>query len=233
VSALSARLRDVGWVSDLLVAGSLATGDYVPGVSDVDLVAVVRRPLGTAEQALLTGIHAQLDQGSARGADLGCVYVEERRFPDAEALHVTWTHGRLVYRILSGVTRAELVRNGFAAYGRSPDTLLPPVTDDDVRAAARSEVCGYWAWASRRPWMWLDPVIVDLGLTSMARGRSEMRTGQLMSKSAAIEQAAAPEWLIQDMRARRRGEPVASPRVRSGWIAWTDALRAIRRCRVP
>ena len=36
VTALSALLAELGWVSDLLVAGSLATSDYVPGVSDLD-----------------------------------------------------------------------------------------------------------------------------------------------------------------------------------------------------
>ena len=39
VRQLAERLVDIGWVTDLLVAGSLATGDYVPGVSDLDLVA--------------------------------------------------------------------------------------------------------------------------------------------------------------------------------------------------
>ena len=34
------RLSSLGWVSDLLAAGSLATGDYIPGVSDLDLVAL-------------------------------------------------------------------------------------------------------------------------------------------------------------------------------------------------
>lgn len=226
-------MGDVSWVSDLLIAGSLATGDYVPGVSDLDLVAVVTRSLGTAEQALLASIHEQLAAGPARGADLGCVYVEEDAMLDAQARHFTWTHGRQVHRILSEVTRAELVRAGFAVFGRPAHSMFPPVTDDDVRDAARSEVCGYWAWASRRPWIWLNPVMVDLGLTSMARGLSAIRTGQLMSKSEAIERAEAPEWLIQEMRARRQGEPVVSPRVRSGWIAWRDVRRTVRRCRLP
>ena len=39
VEELGSRLTALGWVSDLWVAGSLATGDYVPGVSDLDLVA--------------------------------------------------------------------------------------------------------------------------------------------------------------------------------------------------
>ena len=46
VSALADRLADLGWVTGLLVAGSLATGDYVPGVSDLDLVALTEGPVG-------------------------------------------------------------------------------------------------------------------------------------------------------------------------------------------
>ena len=31
MTALAARLSELGWVSDLWVAGSLATGDHLPG----------------------------------------------------------------------------------------------------------------------------------------------------------------------------------------------------------
>ena len=40
LDAFAGELAALGWVSDLLVGGSLATGDYVPGVSDLDLVAL-------------------------------------------------------------------------------------------------------------------------------------------------------------------------------------------------
>jgi hypothetical protein len=156
------------------------------------------------------------------------VYVDEDRLPEPAARHPTWTHGRLVDRILSGVTRAELVLHGFAIFGRPPGDVLPPMGPDQVRAAARAELTGYWAWAARRPHLWLDRSIADLGLTSMARGRGAMRTGQLLTKTAAIEQAHAPPWLLDHLRARRRGEAVVSPRLRTGWIAWRDALATTR-----
>jgi len=231
VTALAARLAELGWVRDLLVAGSLATDDYVPGVSDLDLVAVVDGAVDPARAALLESLHQSLDRGVAAGADLGCVYVDESRLLDRVTRHPTWTHGALVHRALSGITRAELVRHGFAVIGREPTEVLPPMSDDHVRAAAREELCGYWAWASRRPLMWLDPVIADLGLTAMARGRHALRTGQLLTKTKAIEEASAPGWLIDDLRARRRGEPVVSPRVRAGWIAWRDARRTVSHAR--
>lgn len=223
VTSLAARLAERDWVLDLLVAGSLATGDHVPGVSDLDLVAVVAGPVDRARTAYLVDVHEDLERGPAAGADLGCVYVEEDRLLETAARHPTWTHGELVERTLSGVTRAELVRHGFPVFGRAPTDLLPAMPDDEVRAAVRDELCGYWRWAARRPHMWLDPGFADLGLTSMARGRHALRTGRLITKSAAIDQARAPAWLVDQLRARRRGEHVVSPRVRTAWIAWRDA----------
>jgi hypothetical protein len=156
------------------------------------------------------------------------VYVDARAVADPGLLHPTWTHGALTHRVMSGITRAELVLHGSAQFGRPPGAVLPPMGEDDVRQAARAEVCGYWAWASRRPWIWLDPVIADLGLTGMARGRYALRTGRLLTKSDAVDQAHAPGWLLDQLRARRRGERTPSPRVRTAWIAWRDARRTIR-----
>jgi hypothetical protein len=231
VGHLAGRLDGLDWVTDLLVAGSLATGDYVPGVSDLDLVALTRGPVSPARQEILAGLHRELDQGSAQGLDLGCAYVDGSRLADLGALHPTWTHGSLVQRILSAVTRAELVRYGFAVLGRPPAVMLPEVADDDVRRAAHAELCGYWARAARRPLWWLNPVIADLGLTSMARGRHALETGQLLTKTQAIEQAHAPDWLKDQLRARRQGRQVASPRARTALIAWRDARRTVAAAR--
>jgi hypothetical protein len=221
-------LTALGWISDLLVAGSLATGDYVPGVSDLDLVVVTDGPVDDARQATLTSLHRRLDGTTGRGVNLGCVYVDGDRRDELHMKHPTWTHGSLVQRTLSGIARAELVRYGYAVFGRPPQTLFPAVTDDDVREAARAELAGYWAWAARRPWFWLDPAMADLGLTSMARGRHAVRTGGLLTKTQAIEQAAAPAWLIDQLRARRHGQDTRSPRLRTAWIAWRDASRTTR-----
>jgi nucleotidyltransferase-like protein len=227
VRRLAACLDSLGWVTDLLVAGSLATGDYVPGVSDLDLVALTAGPVGRARQEMLTGLHRELDRGAAHGLDLGCVYVDAGRLADLGARHPTWTHGSLVQRSLSGVTRAELVQHGFAVMGRPPAAVLPGMTGDDVRRAARAELCGYWARAARRPLWWLNPAIADLGLTSMARGRYALQTGRLLTKTQAIERVHAPAWLKDQLRARRRGQRITSPRTRTALIAWQDARRTV------
>lgn len=210
-----------------MAAGSLATGDYVPGVSDLDLVALTQGPVSSARQEVLVGLHHELDHKVAQGLNLGCAYVDGNDLTDLRALHPTWTHGLLVHRILSGITRAELVRHGFAVLGRSPAAVFPEMTEDDIRRAARAEICGYWAWASRRPLIWLNPVIAELSLTSMARGRYSLQTGRLLTKTQAAQQVHAPVWLREQLRARRRGEQVASPRFRTALIAWRDARRTV------
>jgi hypothetical protein len=70
-------------------------------------------------------------------------------------------------------------------------------------------------------------MIAELCLTSMARGRHALESGQLLTKSDAIDAVHAPEWLREQLRARRRGEQVTSPRLRTGWIAWRDARRTV------
>ncbi|WP_182523630.1 nucleotidyltransferase domain-containing protein [Nocardioides dongkuii] len=224
VEALARHLRSLGWVTDLFVGGSAATGDHRPGVSDLDLVALVDRPIDGERRSALVAVHRDLDARFAE-ASLGCIYVVAASLFDPVARHPTWTHGALVDRALSGIVRAELDRHGFAVLGRPPQTVLPPMSDDDVRRAAQAELTGYWAAAVCRPWWWLDPVITDLGLTSMARGRHALATGSLLTKTAAIEVAEVPEWLRSDLRARRDGSPAKSPRLRTAWIAWCDARR--------
>jgi hypothetical protein len=231
VEELGTELTALGWVSDLMVAGSLATGDYVPRISDLDLVALVDGLIDPGRQAALAAMHRRLDGAAGAGLNLGCVYVDISTIADVEVRHPTWTHGQLVDRILSGITRAELVRHGYPVFGRSPRQVFPPVTDADVRAAARAELTGYWAWAARRPWLWLNPTIADLGLTSMARGRHALSDGELLTKTRAIETADAPAWLIDQLRDRRRREEVSSPRMRTALIAWRDARRTVARAR--
>ncbi|MGI8417731.1 MAG: nucleotidyltransferase domain-containing protein [Nakamurella sp.] len=227
VEEFGERLAALGWVSDLFVGGSLATGDYVPGVSDLDLVAIADGTVDAARQTVLAGLHRWLDRGIGSNFKLGCVYVDRAQILDLPARHPTWTHGSLVQRPLSGVARAELVRHGYVVFGRTPDDVLPAVSDDDVREAARAEVAGYWAWAVRRPWLWLVPEFADLGLTSMARGRYAVASGRLLTKTSAVELAAAPPWLIDQLRDRRHGLGIRSPRGRTALIAWRDARRTV------
>ena len=100
VEELGSRLAGLGWVTELLVGGSLAAGDYAPGTSDLDLFALVDGPVGVTRQSVLTTLHRELDQGTGAGLKLGCGYVDASQLLVLNALHPTWTHGSLVRRIL-------------------------------------------------------------------------------------------------------------------------------------
>lgn len=137
VGELGRRLRGLGWVTDLWVGGSLATGDYVPGVSDLDLVALVDAPVTDDRRRTLAVVHTELDAGLALSQDLGCVYVDEGVLGDPSAEHPTWTHGSMVDRRASGIVRAELVRHGHAVLGRPPREVLAA----DRRPRPRRRTC--------------------------------------------------------------------------------------------
>jgi len=220
---LAAHLRDTQRVDALWVAGSLATGDYVPGVSDLDLVALTDGPL---DPEVVATIHLALDAGVAAGLDLGCQYADRGQLEDLDVQHPTWTHGQLVDRVVSLVTRVELARHGFAVVGPPPGDVLPAETRYQAVAAGQRELLGYWSWAARHPGLFCrHPVMVDLGLTAMARARHSIWRGELLTKSEAIEQAHAPVWLKEQMRARRQGSDVRSPRWRAAYVAWRDVRR--------
>ncbi|MFD1050056.1 nucleotidyltransferase domain-containing protein, partial [Kibdelosporangium lantanae] len=97
--AFADRLR--GSAEALLVGGSLATGDYRPGISDMDLVAITDDP-------------GDIRQRHRKGSKLHCVYVPRARLDDVHQNHPTWTTGMLIQRPLSRIARAELHRHGFS-----------------------------------------------------------------------------------------------------------------------
>jgi hypothetical protein len=97
VCHLAERLDDLGWVTDLLVAGSLATGDYVPGVSDFDLVALTARSVRRGRRSWPACL-ASWTRGPLRDWTWAAC---RQRLDDLGVLHPTWTHGLLVQRILS------------------------------------------------------------------------------------------------------------------------------------
>lgn len=220
----AARLRDIPEVTALWVAGSLATGDYRPGVSDLDLVALLDGP----PQDQVRDLHAAVPPA----AKLGCVYVDVSSIAEVAAHHPTYTHGVWIDRPLSGIARAELLQSGYAVFGPPPAEVLAPMSADDVRAAARAELDGYWRGALRRTWEWLDIDMQDLALTTAARAEHAGRTGELITKSAAIEELprlGVPGWLVDRTRTRRDGVLLAYGHLRGAILAWRLIRRARRR----
>lgn len=74
--------------------GSLALGDYQPGRSDLDLVALIAAPVGDAPRLALRQVHEAL-LGIPLADKLHCSYVVHAELAGTDRDHVTWAHGEL------------------------------------------------------------------------------------------------------------------------------------------
>lgn len=208
----AARMRPVADAVALYVGGSLATGDYHPGVSDVDLVAVVERPLTFRQRQLLAGVHRALIARHPVAALLHCVYVPYGTLPDAGLRHPTWTGRILLRRRFTVIARAEVHRFGFAVFGVAPQTVIPAVTDDELRQGVRRELTDYWAMALQQHWIWLRDFDIDLSLLTLARAQATLTEGTLITKREALarlDRFGVPPELVTEIGLRRDAHPSA------------------------
>jgi nucleotidyltransferase-like protein len=199
---LAARLADE--VTGLYVGGSVASGDYRPGVSDIDAVALVERTPGAPLRRTIAAHHRRLGVTA-----LHCVYVPRSRAVDPTVKHWTWAFDELFQRPLGGIARAELLAHPVVVHGPAPATWLPPMTPDAVRVAAVADLSGYWRTALRKKRIWHEDVYVDQAVTAVARADITVEQGRLATKSAAIAHLPAlglREDIVAGVLRRRAGE---------------------------
>jgi hypothetical protein len=207
VPRFAAAVRDVAGVEAFYAGGSIGSRDYRPGISDLDLVAVISAPLSRGRRSGLRDLHRAL--GAAK---LHCAYVPRRDISDISMKHVNWAHERLLRRPLSGISRAELHQFGVTVYGPPPADLVPPVDRPALAEAARTELRGYWTGAVRRSRIWRTDLHVDLGLTTVSRAAVTIAEGRLITKREAIDRLpglGVPAGLADEIRRRRAGEKIA------------------------
>jgi hypothetical protein len=211
VRSFAEQVRPVADVTAFWVAGSLASGDFRPGVSDLDLVALVASPLDGGQRSAVADLHKTRVRLDARATKLHCDYLPATEAADVSAAHLRWAHGELYRHPLSGIARAELLRFGVTLWGPAPGEVLPPVGDADLAAAVRGELTGYWADALGKPHLWLQDVYVDVGLFTLARADATLREGRLVTKQEALPRLAGlgvDPGLVAEMRQRRDGGTV-------------------------
>ncbi|KAB8190701.1 nucleotidyltransferase [Nonomuraea phyllanthi] len=188
--------------------GSLATGDYQEGRSDLDLVAVIDSPVTMEQWRRIKAAHRALDRPLA--ALLHCSYLAREELADHAVEHVTWAHERIFRRPVTAITRRELHEGARLLYGPPPAGLLPAVSDAEVTAFVRADLRDYWLPKTRGRRRWLRDIWVDLGVLTVARATVTLRDGRLITKKEALDVLAelgAPETVVADIRARRYGTP--------------------------
>src|SRR5580700_524331 len=190
--------------------GSLAGGDYQPGRSDLDLIAILGRPCTAAEEQQLGEVHESLGSASALAPGLHCSYCAAGELDDPERLHLTWAHGEFMRRRVTPVTRRELHDFGLVLSGEAPAALLPPGTGGQLAGFVARDLESFWLPSLGHRERWDRDIWVDLGLLTLARAAVTLRDGRLITKAEALCVLAglgAPAEVVDDIRQRRYGEP--------------------------
>jgi hypothetical protein len=177
----------------LYLTGSVTLGDYRPGVSDLDLVAVLDGP---ADRAQLGRVHAALHAQRPEPA-VEVLYLQDGDLARAPAqvgprLHLADGLFKADPNMVTPVIWHSLADHGVPVPGSPP---LPAVHRDDaaLRAWCRANLADYWAdWAARgsnpatRTGMAL---LSDWGVAwcvlGVLRLRFTIATGQITSKAGA------------------------------------------------
>jgi hypothetical protein len=197
----------------LYLEGSLALGDLTAG-SDVDVVVATAGELADETRAALRAMHERLNTSGMRWADqLEMVYLPLaalRRHDPAHATHPYLGRGpgerlRVITLSTDWVAHRVIVRErGIILAGPAPATLIDPISMDELRSALVEMLRLWWApMAEERAgegaaadFLW-QRGHQSLAVLTMCRLLYTLRTGEMISKSAAADWGQAnldPNW---------------------------------------
>jgi hypothetical protein len=206
LDCFSASIREVLPVTALWAHGSLALGDFQPGRSDFDLIAVVESQI--SDPAPLCQVHRRLIKTHALADKLHCTYITHADLADASLRHPTWAQGRYFDRPVSAVARRELSQGDLSLFGPPPWSLLPPTSDQELTDFIRRDLRDFWYPATAKRPYWYRDIWVDLSLVTFARASVTLQEGRLITKREALDllpEFGAPVAMVRDISQRRYG----------------------------
>ncbi len=156
LALLLSSIQDV--LGDRLVSlylyGSLSSGDFDPASSDVDFLAVTRGAIVENDPAFerLRQMHERVAASDLPFADhLEGSYIAEdtlRRYDPANARHPTigvdWPFTFGFHDANWVIERAIVRERGVVLYGPPPETLIDPVSPQQLREAACQQMNDHW-----------------------------------------------------------------------------------------
>ncbi|HZQ38968.1 MAG TPA: aminoglycoside adenylyltransferase domain-containing protein [Dehalococcoidia bacterium] len=230
VNALLARLlvelRETlgGQLAGVYLRGSLASGDFDPASSDVDVLVVTESKLGEAAIAALAAMHARLAaSGLAWAPHLECSHVPRaavRRYDPARArfpeIGVDKPYGVRQHGV-DWVIELSIVReHGVALAGPPPQELIDPVAPEELRAAVCALLGGWWTEMLGQAGWFRERRYQAFAVLSMCRALYTLEYGAIVSKPEAAawaRTALGEEWapLIDRALAWRSDSTEADP----------------------
>lgn len=194
----------------LYLSGSLAYGDFVPERSDIDLQAVVRRPLNEPELRSVEELHIDIEGRYPQWANrIESSYVPLellRKLTPPARSRPWWGFGTLYAEAPAGnewiINHYLLARYGIALEGPAFNELIPPIDIHEVRQASARDLFQEWvpkigdaAWLSNSHHQ-------SYFVLNLCRILHTVIGGKPVSKKIAGQwvKAAYPQWkdLIED-----------------------------------
>jgi hypothetical protein len=207
--------------------------DFVPASSDYDILVVIDGVLSPEDLSVLDALHRRLLAEFPDAQRLEGDYVPRHLLvPQGTTAPVPGFYGgqfkpEIAGIMLSADNVANMRESGVAVYGPPPETVLPPVAPEHVRAAALDMLLeGPGECATEQ-----DAATEVLNLV---RCLFTLETGRPTTKSEAaawVLSHLAQPWqaVVQRSEAVRRGEPVAEgdTQLRTALPALYQALRPL------
>jgi predicted nucleotidyltransferase len=139
-------------VVGLYLSGSLSYGDFVPERSDIDLQAVIRRPLNEPELKSIEQLHRGLDERyPAWKGRLECSYVPLELMQEVlppKTPRPWWGFDTLYAEAGAGnewiINHYFLSKHSVALDGPDFTTLIPPIDMREVRKASARDLFKEW-----------------------------------------------------------------------------------------
>jgi hypothetical protein len=199
--------------------GSVVTGDFEPGISDVDTIAVVRSDLTATQLTTLERLHRDIAEEMPRWEDrVEVVYLSSQalttfrtassaaaRISPGEPFHIIEVDHRWL------IDWYQLREVGVALCGPPAASLVPVISHDEYVEAVRQHML---AWPD-----WADGLVTRgaqaYAILTMCRGLRTWRTGEHVSKREAARWACEvlPEYanLIRDAVVWRERSRIGPP----------------------
>jgi hypothetical protein len=197
----------------LYLYGSLVTGDFDPGISDIDLLCVVSADVDEAQFARLHAMHDSLEVEYPEWK--GRIEVQ---YVSIRALQTFWTQSSRIATLSPGepfhfkpagrdyaINWHIIRRSDRTLYGKPPHKVIPPISKQEylqvVREHARMWLENEWEGNQYEQ---------SYAILTMCRAMYAAQYGEQVSKKKAAQWVARqfPEWaaLTETAFAWRRGE---------------------------
>lgn len=191
-------------VVGLYLSGSLTYGDFLPERSDIDLQAVVKRPLSERELQLIERLHKDLNEQHPAWKDrLECTYVpfeHMREILPPKTPRPWWGFDTLYAEAPAGnewsINQYFLAKYGVALHGPDLNTLIPTLDMHEVRKASARDLFKEWEPKINDPKWLANSHYQSYLVLNLCRILSTVIGGEPGSKKAAAvwTKATYPQW---------------------------------------